>query len=142
MAWRLPGDKPLSEPRMVQLLMHICDPYVRVRLLSYNVINLWCWFSVTMGFSSTYLSNLHETDPTQHGISRNRPARPGLLYLSIAGGQCHTRPLMNVPGFLGCCTPVAVAMRSCSSLTKTRKYGMPIPCNDCCYVKKDSVDFH
>ena len=24
MAWRLPGDKPLSEPMMVSLLMHIC----------------------------------------------------------------------------------------------------------------------
>ena len=24
MAWRLPGDKPLSEPTMVRLLMHIC----------------------------------------------------------------------------------------------------------------------
>ena len=71
-----------------------------------------------------------------------RPARPGLLYLFIVGGQCHTRPPMHVPGVLGCCTPVAVAMRSCSSLTKTTKYGMPIPCNDCCYFKKDSVDFH
>ena len=24
MAWRQPGDKPLSEPRMVSILMHIC----------------------------------------------------------------------------------------------------------------------
>ena len=24
MAWRLPGDKPLSEPMMVSLLTHIC----------------------------------------------------------------------------------------------------------------------
>ena len=24
MAWRRPGDKPLSEPMMVRLLMHIC----------------------------------------------------------------------------------------------------------------------
>ena len=24
MAWRRPGDKPLSEPMMVSLLMHIC----------------------------------------------------------------------------------------------------------------------
>ena len=24
MAWRRPGDKPLSEPRMVSLLTHIC----------------------------------------------------------------------------------------------------------------------
>ena len=30
-----------------------------------------------------------------------RPARLGLLYLFIVGGQCHTRPLMHVPGVLG-----------------------------------------
>ena len=35
-----------------------------------------------------------------------RPARLGLLYLFIIGGQCHTRPLMHVAGVLGCCTPV------------------------------------
>ena len=35
-----------------------------------------------------------------------RPARLGLLYLFIVGGQCHTRPLMHVAGVLGCCTPV------------------------------------
>ena len=43
---------------------------------------------------------------TYSGITRNRPARLGLLYLFIVGGQCHTRPLMHVPGVLGCCTPV------------------------------------
>ena len=43
---------------------------------------------------------------TYSGITRNRPARPGLLYLFIVGGQCHTRPLMHVPGVLGCCAPV------------------------------------
>ena len=32
-----------------------------------------------------------------------RPARLGLLYLFTAGGQCHTCPLMHVPGVLGCC---------------------------------------
>ena len=35
-----------------------------------------------------------------------RPARLGLLYLFIVGGQSHTRPLMHVAGVLGCCTPV------------------------------------
>ena len=36
-----------------------------------------------------------------------RPARLGLLYLFIVGGQSHTRPLMHVAGVLGCCTPVS-----------------------------------
>ena len=35
-----------------------------------------------------------------------RPARLGLLFLFIVGGQCHTRPLMHAPGVLGCCAPV------------------------------------
>ena len=35
-----------------------------------------------------------------------RPARLGLLYLFIVGGQSHTRPLMHVAGVLGRCTPV------------------------------------
>ena len=39
-----------------------------------------------------------------------RPARLGLLYLFIVGGQCHTRPFMHVAGVLGCCTPVCQLM--------------------------------
>ena len=39
-----------------------------------------------------------------------RPARLGLLYLFIVGGQCHTHPLMHVAGVLGCCTPVVVTI--------------------------------
>ena len=38
-----------------------------------------------------------------------RPARLGLLYLSIVGSQCHTSPLMHVPGDLGCCAPVVLS---------------------------------
>ena len=45
---------------------------------------------------------------TYSGITRNRPARLGLLYLFIVGGQCHTRSLMHVAGVLGCCTPVVL----------------------------------
>ena len=41
-------------------------------------------------------------------ISR-RLARLGLLHLFIVGGQCHTRPLMQVAGVLGCCTPVVTS---------------------------------
>ena len=43
---------------------------------------------------------------TYSGITRNWSARLGLLYLFIVGGQCHTGPLMHVPGVLGCCAPV------------------------------------
>ena len=48
---------------------------------------------------------------TYSGITRNRPARLGLLYLFIVGGQCHTRPLTQVAGVLGCCTPVGKLAR-------------------------------
>ena len=31
MAWRQPGDKPLSEPMMVSFLMHICITGLRIK---------------------------------------------------------------------------------------------------------------
>ena len=40
MAWHLPGDKPLSEPVMVNLLMHICvtqPQWVKLKLLSWHI---------------------------------------------------------------------------------------------------------
>ena len=43
-----------------------------------------------------------------------RPARLGLLYVFIVGGQCHTRPLMHVAGVLGCCTPVGNTSLYCN----------------------------
>ena len=46
-----------------------------------------------------------------------RPARLGLLYLFIVGGQSHTRPLMHVAGVLGCCTPVEQSIL-CSAVYK------------------------
>ena len=50
---------------------------------------------------------------TYSGITRNRPARLGLLYLFIVGGQCHTRPLMHVAGVLGCCSGSLEPESSC-----------------------------
>ena len=40
MAWRRPGDKPLSEPMLVSLLMHICMSYrIRVCISNNNHFN-------------------------------------------------------------------------------------------------------
>ena len=41
--WRRPGDKPLSEPMMVRLPMHICDIWVQWVNLCYD--QLWGWVS-------------------------------------------------------------------------------------------------
>ena len=42
MAWRRPGDKPLSEPMMVSLLTHICVTRPQwVKLASWLVTLLW-----------------------------------------------------------------------------------------------------
>ena len=62
MAWRHPGDKPLSEPMMISLLMHICVtlpqwlkaewhiyaswlsmPLVKMHNTSYNALAFFCW---------------------------------------------------------------------------------------------------
>ena len=43
MAWRRPGDKPLSEPMMVSLLTHICvtrPQWVKMRYFNANFIEL------------------------------------------------------------------------------------------------------
>ena len=41
MAWRWPGDKPLSEPMMVRLLTHICITRPQwVKLINMNVVQL------------------------------------------------------------------------------------------------------
>ena len=39
MAWRRPGDKPLSEPRMVSLPTHIC--VTRPQRVNPNAVNCW-----------------------------------------------------------------------------------------------------
>ena len=51
MAWRRPGDKPLSEPKMVRLLTHICvtwPQWVNGLLLTApsHYMNR-CWFIIT-----------------------------------------------------------------------------------------------
>ena len=51
---------------------------------------------------------------TYSGITRNRPARLGLLYLFIVGGQCHTRPLMHVAGVLGCWPALCAGLLCCN----------------------------
>ena len=43
MAWRRPGDKPLSEPKMVSLLTHICvtQPQWENHVRGISLINNW-----------------------------------------------------------------------------------------------------
>ena len=68
MAWRRPGDKPLSEPMMASLLTHICVTLPQwlnetgTSLDLYNVTNctgnlLWCFTKIT--FSGNILHNSH-----------------------------------------------------------------------------------
>ena len=40
MAWRRPGDKPLSEPMMVSLPTYIC--VIRPQWVNTHVVSLWC----------------------------------------------------------------------------------------------------
>ena len=46
MAWRRPGDKPLSEPMVVGLLTHICvtrSQWVKVWESMTVILLCWCW---------------------------------------------------------------------------------------------------
>ena len=48
MAWRRPGDKPLSEPMMVSLLTHICvtrPQWVKALL---DALPKWCYHNILM----------------------------------------------------------------------------------------------
>ena len=57
MAWRRPGDKPLSEPMMVSLLTHICviRPQRVSSVVSYRTsCKLKIWFISTLSFTVQY----------------------------------------------------------------------------------------
>ena len=57
MAWRWPGDKPLSEPMMVKLLTHICvtRPQWVEEVFDFAemIVTLFEWLSHSMGVSDT-----------------------------------------------------------------------------------------
>ena len=60
MAWRRPGDKPLSEPMMVSLLTHICitrPPWVKC-------IQPWCCRCLTLWVA--YRVDVSEHDVHEH----------------------------------------------------------------------------
>ena len=58
MAWRRPGDKPLSEPMMISLLMHICVARPQWVLIRYNTYMsteqiVYAMYVLSVGNSST-----------------------------------------------------------------------------------------
>ena len=58
MAWRRPGDKPLSEPMMVSLLTHIC--VTRPKMYNFKVMNISlakCYFHRISFFNSSEEDN-------------------------------------------------------------------------------------
>ena len=72
MAWRRPGDKPLSEPRMESLLAHICVTWPQWLnkmgsvALSLFVKYIDCWLLtlwVSVVYSSRFISCGHELGP-------------------------------------------------------------------------------
>ena len=47
MAWRCPGNKPLSEPMMVNLKTHIC--VTRPQWVNCNLVETWIWINTGSG---------------------------------------------------------------------------------------------
>ena len=70
MAWRRPGDKPLSEPMLVSLLTHICftlPQWVKILRLRLNYWHFADDIFVSMGALLVFLPiKLHTTDKTSH----------------------------------------------------------------------------
>ena len=65
MAWRRPGDKPLSEPMMVRLLTHICvtrPQWVNssMRWIVSKIIKMYSYFVSYLGFCSTEEDQIHD----------------------------------------------------------------------------------
>ena len=61
-AWRQTGNKPLSEPMMVDLLMHICITRLQwVNILIYELVYDMRWVDIllhVLNFQNVYLTNL------------------------------------------------------------------------------------
>ena len=89
MAWHRPGDKPLSEPMVVSLLMHICItwpqwvkcliwkslPYISLLMLIYHLVHYipehtlelmtdeWMWNQLSWNIMLFFMSILHRFTP-------------------------------------------------------------------------------
>ena len=60
MAWRRPGDKPLSEPRMESLLTHICVTWPQW-------VNMISW-AITYDFMSCHVTSYHISCHMSHHV--------------------------------------------------------------------------
>ena len=91
MAWRRPGDKPLSEPMMVSLLMHICVTRPQWVKKNPKLLALWHVHGalICCGISCKCLMSCHSDctyicKVTQHPIFQKavslRPPQPQCLH--------------------------------------------------------------
>ena len=69
MAWRRPGDKPLSEPMMVRLLMHIC-------------VTLPQWVIVSIGSGNGLMLNMQQVI-TWTNFDRSTDANSSFVILHL-----------------------------------------------------------
>ena len=69
MAWRRPGDKPLSEPMMVSLPMHICVTRPQwVKWLGHFFFKMWFHFLMLFNLCAIFL---YETGPIEWMFSQH-----------------------------------------------------------------------
>ena len=86
MAWRRPGDKPLSEPMMVSLRLHICATRRQWFSKTRNTLSYPCLYTKSLADREHALSPLvrrmsfpcEDVYAFQLILLRNRPQRPGL----------------------------------------------------------------
>ena len=81
MAWRQPGDKPLSEPMLVRPLTHICvtrPQWVNIKMLSYQYRDFHYKYKTV-----SWLSYLYNRNPHAWKDGLNIETGPGVFPLFI-----------------------------------------------------------
>ena len=85
MAWRRPGNKPLSEPMMVRLPMHICitrPQWVNERSISDP--NPWCWKKLSPLTCQPCLSQMAKYPPPLHVMIPPHASKPRASTAALA----------------------------------------------------------
>ena len=89
MAWRRPGDKPLSEPMMVSLLTHICvtwPQWVKLHILISwcNMLMLW----------ANMLFNLRQSHPGPFLYHTTTITLVNMGHIGLDSEESHQKPIL------------------------------------------------
>ena len=90
MAWRRPGDKPLSEPMMISLLTHICvtrAQWVQIALGNVTSVHAIYNFSITGSYSWIENDKLYIINNNSHACKHQCQTRDASEFYDIHNCQ-------------------------------------------------------